>query len=223
MLAVQTPVQSQKIASRELKDFNSIRLAGQITAFLIPGDENKIYIESKDVEVEKINTSVEDNELTVKLLSHLFKNPTVYVEITFKELEEIKAMADAEVNFKKPVVQNKFQIKSTSGANIELKTDTRKLSLDAFQGGQVVIKGKTDSLEAYINTGGILSGTDLVCQRAEVKVNTGGKAEITVKEMLEASVNTGANFSYYGTPPVENVSKSLGGTISAWDKNKKEK
>jgi hypothetical protein len=218
-----TALSQKEIADRKLSDFNSVQITGQVTAFLIPGDENKIHIEAEDVEVEKISTEVKENELRVKLLSHLFKDPTVYIEITYKNISEITAIADAEINFAQPVIQTDFKIKSTSGANIELQTDTRELSLEAFQGGQVVIKGETDSLDAYVNTGGILSGTDLICKRAEVKMNTGGKAEITVEQMLEASVNTGASFSYFGQPTIKDVSSSLGGTISAWDEGKKQK
>ena len=158
----QLPAHSQEEAERKLDEFHTIQIAGQITAFLIPGDEYKIHIEAEDIEVEKITTKVEDKTLTVKLLTHLFKDPTVYVKITYKDLQELNALADAEVNFQKPLIQSNFKIKSTSGANIELQIDARNLKLEAFQGGQVVIKGETDSLDAYVNTGGVLSGSDLV-------------------------------------------------------------
>jgi hypothetical protein len=211
---------AQKISERKLKDFKSIRIVGQIQVELLQGDENKIYLESEDVEVEKITTEVDDGELVIKVLSHLFKNPTIYAKVTFKRFNEISAHADAEVIFKDPVIEKVFDIKSTSGANIELEIDSDNLNLEAFQGGQVLIKGETTILDAYVNTGGILSGTDLICKNAKIKMNTGGKGEITVKKSLDASINTGANFSYFGTPDETDVSTSLGGKVSAWDEEK---
>jgi hypothetical protein len=80
-----------------------------------------------------------------------------------------------------------------------------------------LVEGETDTLEGYANTGGILTGTDLICQKADIKMNTGGKGEITVKNELEANINTGSDFSYFGTPEVKDVSTALGGSVSAWD------
>jgi hypothetical protein len=210
---------SQKIADRELNEFKSVKIVGQIQTVLTPGDENKIHIEAEDVEVEKITTEIEDEELTVKLLKHLFKDPTIFVKITYKSIEEVNALADAEITFDKPIIQPNFKLKSSSGAKIELSVDTKLFDVEAFQGGQVVVKGETENLNGYVNTGGILSGTDLKCNRVNIRLNTGGKGELTIKDYLEASVNTGADFSYYGVPSKKDVSKSLGGTISAWDED----
>ncbi len=208
---------AQKISERKLKDFNSIRIVGQINVELVQGDENKIYLESEDVEVEKMTTKIKDGELLLKVLSHLFKDPAIYAKITFKKINKISANADADVLFEDPVIEKDFTIKSTSGAKIELKIDSENVNLSAFQGGQVLIAGDADTLDAYVNTGGILSGTDLNCKNAKIKMNTGGKGEITVEKSLNASINTGADFSYFGTPDKTDVSTSLGGKVSAWD------
>lgn len=210
----------QEIADRKVKPFEQVRIFGKMTVHMKPGTDPNVHIEARGVSLEKIKTSVDDGELRLKL-SKIFSSPEVYVEITHQELESIKALGDAEVVFEKPMVARSFNIESTMGSVVELTIDSERLDMKAYQGGQVLVKGSTDTLDAYVNTGGILSGTDLVCQRADVRMNTGGKGEVTVKEELEASINTGSDFSYFGTPPVTKVSTSFGGTVSAWDEGDK--
>ncbi len=218
MLVMLAPVlvKGQEIADRKVKPFERVRVFGKMTVHMKPGTEPNVHIEARGVGLEKIKTSVDDGELRLKL-SKIFSSPEVYVEITHQELESIKALGDAEVVFEKPMVVRSLNIESTMGSVVELAIDSERLDMKAYQGGQVLVKGTTDTLDAYVNTGGILSGTDLVCQRADVRMNTGGKGEVTVEEELEAAINTGSNFSYFGTPPVTKVSTSFGGTVSAWD------
>lgn len=210
---------SQDIEDRKVKEFDQIRIFGKLKVLMVPGTENNVHIESKNVNLDKIDTEVEEKELKIKMTSKLLKSerPDVFIRVTYNNLKGITALADAEVEFDKPIVQDSFRIKATSGTNVTLTLDTRLLEIRASQGGKVLVEGKTDTLEGYANTGGILTGTDLVCQKADIKMNTGGKGEITVKNELEANINTGSDFSYFGTPEVKDVSTALGGNVSAWD------
>jgi len=210
---------SQDIEDRKVEEFNEIRVFGKLKVLMVPGTENNVHIESKNVNLDEIDTEVEEKELKIKMTSKLLKSerPDVFIRVTYNNLKGITALADAEVEFDKPIVQDSFRIKATSGTNVTLTLDTRFLEIRAYQGGKVLVEGETDTLEGYANTGGILTGTDLICQKADIKMNTGGKGEITVKKELEAKINTGSDFSYFGTPEVKDVSTALGGNVSAWD------
>ena len=210
-------VQGQEIVDRKPGEFERVRVFGKMEVRMIPGTEPNVHIEARGVSLEKIKTSIDDGELKVRLSKLFASDAEVYVEITHGELKGVEALGDAEVIFDKPVIAPRFDIQSTMGSNVELVVETQHLDLKAYQGGQVLLKGSTDSLDAYVNTGGILSGTDLVCQRVDIRLNTGGKGEVTVEKELEASVNTGSDFSYYGKPPSTDISTSFGGTVSAWD------
>jgi len=210
-------VQGQQIADRKPGEFERVRIFGKMTVRMIPGSEPNVHIEAKDVSLEKIKSSIEDGELKVKLSRLFSSGAEVYVEITHGDLKGIEALADAEVIFDQPVVAPRFDIQSTMGSNVKLAIETQHLDLKAYQGGQVLIKGSADTLDSYVNTGGILSGTDLVCQRVDIRMNTGGKGEVTVERELEAAINTGSDFSYFGKPASTDISTSFGGTVSAWD------
>ena len=210
---------SQAIKDEEVEDYDDIRIFGKMTVVMVPGTENKVHVESEDVNLDQIKINVAGDELKIKMTEKLLKDkrPDVFVRVTFNELEGITALADAEVEFEKPVIQDSFRVKSVSGSHIVLSIDTKKLNLKASQGGKVEIDGKTDKLEASVNTGAILTGTDLICQKVDITLHTGGKGELTVNKELEANVNTGSDFSYFGTPEKKDVKTILGGNVSAWD------
>lgn len=210
---------SQAIKDEDVKDYDNVRIFGKMTVVMVPGTENKVHVESEDVNLDQIKINVEEKELKIKMTEKLLqsKRPDVFVRITFNDLKGITALGDADVEFEKPIVQDSFMVKSVSGSNIALSIDTKKLDLDASQGGKVEIDGEADELEARVNTGAILTGTDLNCQKVDIKLHTGGKGELTVKKELKANVNTGSDFSYFGTPEKKDVKTVLGGNVSAWD------
>jgi hypothetical protein len=208
---------AQGFQEREVKSYSELRIFGNIQAVLITG-EPKVMIETKNIDPDNITTEVEDGELKVRMRKNLFEEGKMaFVKIFFQDLDALTTLADAEVEVEDPLIQPTFKLKSTSGSHVKMAIESENLEVKAYQGGQSQIKGKTDTLNAYVNTGGILSSTDLIVQYGNIKMNTGGKGEITVKRKLKARINTGADFSYYGKPEIKDVNTSLGGTVSAWD------
>ena len=208
---------AQGFQEREVKPYSELKIFGNIKASLIIG-EPKVRIETKGIDPDIVKTDVEEEELQVRVRKGLFKeDKKVFVEIYFQDLDALTTLADADVEFEKPIIQPVFKLKATSGSHVKMAIESENLEIKAYQGGQGEIKGEADTLNAYVNTGGILSATDLIVKRANIKMNTGGKGEITVKEKIKARINTGADFSYFGKPDIKDINTSLGGSVSAWD------
>jgi len=211
-------ITAQGFQEREVEPYSEIKIFGNIKASLILGEEPKVRIKTEGIDPDVVKTKSEEGELQVRVRKGLFKkSKKVFVEIYFQDLDAITTLADADVTVEKPIIQPVFELKATSGSHVKMAIESENLEIRAYQGGQGEIKGKTDTLNAYVNTGGILSATDLIVKKAKIKMNTGGKGEITVKKKLKARINTGADFSYFGEPDIKDINTSFGGTISAWD------
>jgi len=214
-------ITAQGFQEREVEAFSELKIFGNIKASLKIG-EPKVRIETEGIDPDIIKTEVKDGELHVRLRKGLFKkDEKIFVEIYFQDLDALTTLADADVQVEKPIIQPVFKLKATSGSHVKMAIESENFEIKAYQGGQGEIIGETDTLNAYVNTGGILSATDLIVQRANVKMNTGGKGEITVKEKIKARINTGSDFSYFGKPDNKDINTFLGGTVSAWDEEKK--
>jgi hypothetical protein len=208
---------SQNTEKRALVDFSKIDVWGNIKIEFQKGDTNTVIIDAGAVPLEEIVTEIKNGMLKIKMRSNLFKETEINLKITYKEISEVKANASAELKFLDQIVGETIKIESIGGARVVLNVDLKNSDLTAYQGGQIDIKGKSEFSKIFANSGGILSGTNLITQEANIKLNTGGKAEITVNQKLVARVNTKSSLSYFGKPEIEEIKASLGASVSKWD------
>lgn len=208
---------AQRTEKRTLNDFTKIDVWGNIKIEFQKSDTNTVTLNVGDIPTDEIVTEVSNGTLKIKMRSNLFKETEINLKITYKEISEIKANASAELKFMDQIIGENLKIESIGGARVVLNVDLKNSDLTAYQGGQIDIKGKSDFSNIFANSGGMLSGTNLITQEANIKLNTGGTAEITVVKKLIARVNTKSSLSYFGKPEVEQIKASLGATVSKWD------
>jgi len=210
---------AQNKEKREIQAFDKLDVFGNIKVEMIKGESETVDILAKNVKISDINISVDERLLKIRMNSNLFDDDVdVKIKITYKEIREISGNAAADIVIKDSVKTDSFFISATSGARIKLKVDLNAIDIKAYQGAHIDISGKSVLQETFVNTGGILSGSNFTSNKVYIKMNTGGKAEIIVKDLLDAGVNTGASLNYFGNPTEENIKTSLGGKINAWDK-----
>jgi len=210
-------LRAQNTDIRVLSPFNKIIITGNMKVELIKGNKEEVKIVSNYINPKDIVTELSNNTLKIKMMSNLFNKSDIDVFITYKNLEGITANASANIVIKDTIITNNFVAKATSAAQIELITNIESIEFNVYQGAQIIVSGNVDKQESYVNTGGILSATNLQCNKVFIKLNTGGKAEVVAKEEIEATINTGADLSYFGKPEKETITNKLGGTISKWD------
>lgn len=209
---------AQKSEIRDVQSFDKIDVFGNLEVIMEQGEKEELRIESKLVEPSEVSVDVKDKLLKIKISENLFEDKIVArVYIKYKEIREISSNTSAEIILKNTVKGDKLFLTATSGGRITLNVDLNAIDIDIYQGANIDITGKTKIQETYVNTGGILSGSKFISKEAFVKMNTGGQAEIEVTERIEASINTGANLSYFGKPKQKDIKTSLGGKITAWD------
>jgi len=208
---------SQNSEERKIETFDKIHVFGNIKVEMRAGQNNLLQIKSENIPLHELKSTVKNGELDIKISTNLFKDEFIYVTIFYKDLKEISANGSTEIKLLDTLKCEKLTITSTSGARVILKAEIDTLLLNAYQGAQIDIRGKSKSIDSFINNGGVLSATDLICDDVKIKMNTRGKAEITVNKKLYATINTGASLSYFGKPECEEIKTSLGGKVSKWD------
>ncbi len=210
---------AQKSEKREIESFDKLNVFGNIKVEMILSDTESINIFTTNVDPSEVETEIKDKLLKIKMKSNLFdEDVKVVVVLKYTEIREISSNAAAEVNVKNVIKGDKLFATATSGGRIKLHVELNAIDLKSYQGAHIDISGKTIIQETFVNTGGVLSGSDFSSDEVFIKMNTGGKAEIIVNKSLDANVNTGASLNYYGKPEKENIKTTLGGKINAWDK-----
>lgn len=199
--------------TKNLGDFDQVKVFDRISAQLVSGNENKIEISgSRKDDVEIVN---KNGELKVRMkLGKLLKGDDITVTIYFKnEINTVEASEGSYVSSEATFKAIDFSVNSKEGAEIKLNLDTKKLKVKASSGGIVNVKGKATNQDIVINSGGIVKAKDLETSQTTVAVNAGGEADVNASDLVDAKTRAGGNITVYGNPAQVNKKNVIGGNI----------
>lgn len=198
--------------TKELGDFDSVKVFDKLSVKLVQSSENKIVIKgARESEVEVVNKKglLKLRMPFPKLLSGNDLDITVY----YKHIELIDVNEGAEVVSKETIKATSFKVSAQEGGkiNVDLKVD--KLNVSSVSGGEITLTGKADNMDAGLGAGGYLLASKLATSQTKVSVSAGGKADVNASTLVDAKVNAGGSIYIYGSPKQINEKKVFGGKI----------
>lgn len=202
----------QAQVTKNLGDFDSVKVFDKLTVKLVPSNENKVSITgTRANEVEVIN---KNGEVKLRMpFPKLLAGNDIKIELYFKKIESIDASEGSYVSCDLPFKQTILSVNVKEGAQIKVAFDTEKATIRAVSGGILDLTGKTNSQTITIASGGVLEAKDLISSQTTVNVSAGGKAEIHATTLVDAKVKAGGSIYIYGKPKQINQETILGGTI----------
>jgi hypothetical protein len=66
-------------------------------------------------------------------------------------------------------------------------------------------------------SGATVHAADLACETANVSSSSGAQVNVAARELAEASSSSGSMVTFAGAPPVRNINRSSGATVSFRD------
>lgn len=205
-------VYSQAVITKNLGDFNTVKVFDKITLNLILADENRITIKGTNSEAVELVTKNE--ELKIRMpLKKLLKGDEVIVNLYYKKIYAISASEGASVTSEFPIKQIAIDINSKEGAWINLNLEVKKATVRASSGAQIELQGTTENQDITLTSGATLTAKNLESIQTSITVNSGATASIFATELVEAKASTGGTITVYGQPKHLSKKKSLGGTI----------
>jgi hypothetical protein len=203
---------SQAQITKNLGDFDSVKVFDKLTVKLIPSEERKVVITgSRASEVEIINSN---GVLKLRMpFPKLLAGNDIKIALYFKKLESIDGSEGSYISCDFPFKQTTLSLNTKEGAQIKVELAVEKAVLRAVSGGIIEVSGSTKSQSVIIASGGILEAKDLISSQTTVNVSAGGKAEIHATTLVDAKVKAGGSIYIYGKPKQINQETILGGTI----------
>ncbi|MFV8368793.1 head GIN domain-containing protein [Flavobacterium sp. LB2R40] len=198
--------------SRNLGDFNELKVFDKINVKLIAASENKIVITgARADEVETVN---KNGELKIRMpFPQLLSGEDISVKLYFKALESIAVSEGSYVSSETIVKQTILDLNAKSGGEIKLEIAVDKVNVKANAGGIIDLSGKAVNQNVGITSGGILKAMDLHTSQTTISVAAGGKSEIYATTLVDAKVKAGGSIFIYGKPKQINKEVFIGGTI----------
>jgi len=204
---------AQNSVERTLKPFDKVRITNEIRVYLTKGETESARIEASNISLEDIITEVNAKTLEITLIRGVYKDATIEVYLTYKELRDLFVSASGRAGVQSVITGDKVVFNATTNGQIDAQIDLRTADISAAKGASIRLNGKIGSYEAKIATGAILSAYDVVADSAFVNVNSKGIAKVSANELLEANVRTGSTLTLIGTPKDKRIKTGVGATI----------
>ncbi len=198
--------QSQTTVTKNLGDYNVLKVYNGIELELIKSSEAKLVITGKKSEMVKIKNV--DNTLKLSLPFSLnpednAANGEVLVKLYYNaNIDVIDANENATITGKE-IDQEKLEVNSQERAFINLVLKVKHLEVRASSGGIIKLSGSTKNQNVDVDLYGIYNGFGLKADsNSTVKAGTGARAEVLAEETLDAKVSFGGSIFYKGNPEV---------------------
>lgn len=206
---------AQEPITKNLGDFNTIKVYNGLTVELQKAAKSKIEILGKKAE----DVSVKNSNGILKIRLQFPEGFTAEdVKITLyynSNIDIIDANEGAKIISDATINQQHLEVKVQEGATIELAIETKYLVVKAVSGGIIELTGSTKNQTIEATTGAIYNAYDLQSKQTTVTAASGARVEIKTSEVLDAKVRFGGTIFYKGTPEVLKTKKIIGGTIKS--------
>lgn len=212
-------------AQTSFSDFNTIDVTGPFKITLIPAATEKVQIDYNGVDHDDVMVEEHHGCLYVKMRSkHYFEEwdwadnhfPTVYLNISYKSLSELRAEAGARIEANDPIDAQTIYLTGSMGATIDVPVKAQKVIGDASMGAELFLSGDTEHLVIDARMGSQVSASRLQCKSAEVHSTMGAEANLTVTEEIDASASFGGTINYSGGAAAQHTSTNFGGMVSGY-------
>lgn len=199
--------------SKNLGDFDKVKVFDKFHVKLIPSSENKIIISgTRENEVEIIN---KNGELKIRMpFPKLLSGNDILVQLFYKKLESISASEGSFVSSDTSIKQTSIDLSVKEGAEININLDVENANIRAVSGGIIELSGEASHQDVVIFSGGVLKAKKLHTSQTNISVSAGGNAEIFATTLVDAKVKAGGSVYIYGKPKQINKETFIGGTIA---------
>ncbi|HEY0045250.1 MAG TPA: head GIN domain-containing protein [Flavobacterium sp.] len=199
--------------TKNIGDFNSVKVFDRIAVTLVRSTENKVEIRGKrSGEVELVNSN---GDLKIRMkLDKLLQGEDIEVRVYYKDLKSIDASEGSLVSAEGVISQDEIELNAKAGAEITLKLEVRDVEVRSVTGGIVNLTGRSDEMEVTLGTGGVINAKEFVTSKTEVAIRAGGQAEVYATDHIETDIKAGGDIVVYGNPKSVNEKSSLGGSVT---------
>jgi hypothetical protein len=207
----------QNKEERKLNPFNEVKVGQAIKVYLHRSAEEKVVIETTNINPDEVETDVEDGRLRISLSGNRYRNINVRVDVYYRSIKNISASSASSISGEGVIRGDDFKISVSSAASVELKLDVNTLEIDASSSGDTKISGKAHEVEIDVSSAGGVNAYDLMAEIADVDASSAGNVRVHVTKSLKAHASSGGSIRYKGSPERTNTSSSSGGSIKRAD------
>ena len=203
--------------SRQIPEFNQIRLEGQGKVALTQGNQSALEVTTDDNILPSIETEVKNGKLIISHEKGKNLRPTKlnYI-ITVKDLEGVSISGSGDINGNDEFNSDNFYADIAGSGDIAIKVSTNRLESNISGSGSIYLAGSTNSYDATITGSGDVDAFELRARDSSVVITGSGNCRISVADKLRAKITGSGDVLYKGYPEID---QTITGSGSVKDRN----
>lgn len=205
------------VISQERKvtaSFDKITVSQGIKLYIAMEKEASIHVEADENLHEHIKTEIKSGVLKVYFDGNISFSKTKNVYISLPNIQSIKASSGSYVTSENILMSKYLELKTSSGASMEIDVDTDTLFAKTASGSSIELKGKTNTYNSEASSGSTIDSYELISTSAIAKASSGSVIRLFVKDELDAKASSGGSIKYKGKPQSINKKSASGGRVS---------
>ncbi|WP_299212903.1 head GIN domain-containing protein [uncultured Aquimarina sp.] len=212
LVFVVSMLNAQKVITKNVGDFNELKVFDKIEVKLIKGSENKVEISG--ISRKEVDVVIKDNVLKIKMsLSNTWDNNDTNVTVYYTDISKLDVNEGAKIMVKGVITASELDLRAQEGGDIYAEIKTDKLLARAVSGGGLHLEGNAEEQEVTVKAGGQFMSEDLKTVRTQVKISAGGRANVHASDYVKANTAAGGTIRIYGNPKEVDGKKVFGGKI----------
>jgi len=196
---------------RTVTEFSEIEAGSAFELILTQGEPTQVTVETDDNFLEKIETSVDNNRLTIS--TDGIKNPTAMrIYITSPTLTLLELDGAARLDSKGEIQCTTLKIEASGAAKVNLDLNTEVLVSDASGAAKILLKGKSVSHQIDASGAANVDAMQLTSQTIKADISGAAKAKVYAISRLEADISGAGSLAYYDNDETKKLTEQ--GTYS---------
>jgi hypothetical protein len=201
---------------RDVSDFTQIHLKGSGDVILIQDDTKSIPIvevESSSNVLDRIETEVKDNELTLSSKCIKGDNDITYT-ITVDDLKKVAISGSGTVTTQNQFTLNNLRMNISGSGDIYFNTIADNVQADISGSGSVKLNGTASNLDIDIAGSGDVEAFGFTTNDCFVTISGSGNCQVFANGFLDVNISGSGDVVYDGNPTSFNTNTSGSGSVS---------
>jgi len=201
--------------TRELSEFDALRVSGAFEILLVKADKPAIKIEVQgNDELTDIDTEVRNRTLRIENERRNYSGSRKSIlTIYYTTLTEIEARGAYRIRTEQTLKGESLRLELNGAGNAEFDLDLKRLTVELSGAGTTELNGKAVWQDVRMSGAGNYRAFGLQSDTTRVLLNGVGVVEVSVEKSLDAEANGIGSVRYRGNPERLRVQAMLLGTI----------
>lgn len=206
--AITRPAGPVVAEERQVTDFNKVEIRGSGTLIITQGAEPSLVVEAKRRVLDRIDTAVAGDTLTLDLDWHwyapwlLWGSDDIVYRVTVTDLTRIEADGASDIRVSEMLVLDEFELLASGASEAHLELTCQTVTVRISGAADITLSGSADSLTFISSGAASLDSRELQARVATIDCSGAAEVEVNAREQLNVDISGTGQVSYAGDPDV---------------------